>query len=243
MRSRAMKTGTASLFLLAALVLVGCGDAGGDGADDSTPAATGTPAPPPGETNATPAPPPVETAATPLAGPPAPLAPGAFNLPPATPVQQPVRPDAAIPDATGVYAGTGEAVEGDVLAIGRTRFLLYGIDTVEPGQLCSINGEVWECWPAVLRGLQTVLSEGEVRCTPIGGGDPFGRVLALCEVNGESVNRRLVQMGFAIAVPEEMPEYLAVEEEARAQQIGLWQGAFMSPEEWRAARGILMRRP
>ncbi len=212
------------------LALAGCGDSDGNGAAsnaalDTPPAAT------------------VTAVAEPVAEPPAPLERGDLTLPQATPVQETQRAPAAVADAAGVYAGTGEAVEGDVLAIGRTRFLLYGIDTVEPAQMCSINGEPWECWPAVVRALQTVLSEGEVRCTPTGGGDPFGRFLAMCEINGQSLNRRMVELGFAIAVPDEMPEYVAVETEARTQRIGLWQGTFQDPAEYRAARGIVLRRP
>ena len=71
----------------------------------------------------------------------------------------------------------------------------------------------------------------------------FGRILALCEQNGVSLNERMVRSGFALAVPDEMPEYVAVEAEARAARIGLWQGTFQLPEEWRADRGINVRRP
>jgi endonuclease YncB( thermonuclease family) len=34
-----------------------------------------------------------------------------------------------------------------------------------------------------------------------------------------------------------------IEAEARAARIGLWQGTFQLPEEWRADRGINVRRP
>jgi endonuclease YncB( thermonuclease family) len=223
------------LMLAICILLAGCGDAANDAPAASAPtaaAASGTLRAP---TVVEPAP------AVPTV---APLDPAAMTLPPATPVGAPTRTADLLPDANGVYAGTGEAIEGDVLTIGRTRFLLYGIDTVEPAQTCSINGEVWECWPAVVRALQTILGEGDVHCTRAGTTpDPFGRILAMCEVNGASVNERMVRMGFALAVTEEMPEFAAAEAAARADGVGLWQGNFEDPVAWRTARGIEMRRP
>ena len=123
------------------------------------------------------------------------------------------------------------------------RILLFGIDTVEPPQTCSINGERWECWPAVVRQLQTFLAESPVTCTPAGPPDIFRRMLALCEQGGVSLHERMVRTGFALAVPEEMPAYVEIEAAARAERIGLWQGRFQLPSEFRADRDIQMRRP
>lgn len=130
-----------------------------------------------------------------------------------------------------------------MILIGTTRILLYGIDTVEPPQVCQIDRQRWECWPAVVRQLETLLGEGPVTCTAVRPPDPFGRVLSLCEQDGVSLNERMVRSGFAIAVADEMPEYAAIEAAARAERIGLWQGTFQLPDEFRADRGITVRRP
>lgn len=217
------------LALVGVLLVAGCGEpVGGSGPERPAEAGTTKPA----------------TAVPVAAATPEPLERTALTLPAATAVARPTRLPEAVPDANGVFTGAGEAVEGDVLTIGRTRFLLYGIDTVEPAQTCSINGQPWECWPAVVRAIETILGEGGVSCTPTGGTrDPFGRILAACEVNGESVNERMVRSGYAIAVAEEMPEYAAAEATAQALGVGLWQGNFEDPAAWRAGRGILLRRP
>lgn len=162
------------------------------------------------------------------------------ELPP--PLVMPADQD-AVPDENGNYVGIAEAVEGDVIRLGRTRILLYGIDTVEPPQICSINGQLWECWPATVRALQTILAEGPVTCTPVDRPDVFGRILALCEVNGESVAARMVQNGFAIVWEDEMPEYLPLQEAAQQERIGLWQGEFQQPQEYREGVGRFERRP
>lgn len=149
----------------------------------------------------------------------------------------------AVPNADGDYFGIAEAVEGDVIRLGRTRILLYGIDTVEGPQICSIGGQIWECWAATVRQLQTILAEGPVTCTPIGAPDMFGRILGLCEVGGESVNARMVRSGFALVWADEMPEYLPLQQAAQQDGIGLWQGEFQLPQEYRESVGRMSRRP
>lgn len=235
----------------ALLLLAACGDGGEEPAAPATTAVERAPAAPAPRAQ-TPVPavpepiialaPEVPAAETPVP-PAAPPAPPAAPLVPPAPAAPPAAeaPPAPLPD--GVYVGTAEAVEGDVIRIGTTRFLLYGIDTVEPPQVCEIDRRPWECWPAVVRQLQTFLGEGPVTCTAVRPSDPFGRVLSLCEQNGVSLNERMVRSGFAFAVTDEMPEYSAIEAEARAERIGLWQGTFQPPDEWRAERGITIRRP
>lgn len=238
------------------LLLAACGDGAEEPAVPTTAAVEPQPAPaapapatePAAQTPTPAAPEPVArqpeapVVETPMA--PAPAAPAAPAPAPAAPPATPPALDAApAPLPEGVYAGTAEAVEGDVIRIGSTRFLLYGIDTVEPPQVCEIDRQTWECWPAVVRQLETFLGEGPVTCTAVRPTDPFGRVLSLCEQNGVSLNERMVRTGFALAVADEMPEYVAIEAEARAERIGLWQGTFQPPEEWRSERGISIRRP
>jgi len=143
----------------------------------------------------------------------------------------------------GTIVGTATAIESAVIAIGETRIMLYGLESMYPPMSCSIDGQTWECWAAAFRQLQTLLDEGPVSCTPAGEPDIMGRLLALCEVNGESLNERYVRSGFALAIEAEMPEYAAIEAEAREEGIGLWQGVFVEPADFRRSRGIFMLRP
>lgn len=234
-----MRILSSTLLILAALALAGCGDSDDDTAVDATPAA---PAPERTVETVTPAPeaPAAEIVTPAPAAEPAPATPEAVEPPPERVVATVERP-ADLPE--GVFYGMGTAIEGDVFSIDGVRMLLYGVDTVEPRQTCYIDGQPWDCWPAVVRQLQTFLAEGPATCTPAAPPDPFRRQLVLCEINGESLNEKLIRSGFAIAFPDEVPEFAAAEEAARAERIGLWQGQFQSPSEWRAEQSISTRRP
>lgn len=146
-------------------------------------------------------------------------------------------------DDGGLIVGTAEAIESATLMVDGTRVMLYGLESVYPPQICYIGGEPWECWAAAVRQLQTILSDGPVECTPMAPPDYIRRELALCEINGESLNERYIRSGFALAIEDEMPEYAAIEEAARAEGIGLWQGQFQEPHDFRLSRGITARRP
>jgi hypothetical protein len=50
---------------------------------------------------------------------------------------------------------------------------------------------------------------------------------------GEDLNGWLVQQGWALAYVKYSSAYRQVEEDARANQRGIWQGAFIAPWDWR----------
>ncbi len=50
-----------------------------------------------------------------------------------------------------------------------------------------------------------------------------------CLVNGQS----LIAKGMAVARPDEMPEYAAIETRARQSKTGIWAGQFIDPLKWR----------
>ena len=140
-------------------------------------------------------------------------------------------------------SGAATAIESAIIIVNERRVMLYGLESMHPPQRCNIGGEVWECWAAAVRQLQTFLAESPVTCTPVEPPDFLGRVLALCEQNGESLNERYVRSGFALAIEDEMPEYAEAEAAARAEGIGLWQGVFQEPADFRENRGIQVIRP
>jgi endonuclease YncB( thermonuclease family) len=139
--------------------------------------------------------------------------------------------------------GPGNVIDSDDIEVAGKRVMLYGLESVQRQQTCTINGEMWECWPAAVRQLETLVSLGDVTCTPVGQPDIYGRVLARCEVAGESLNEQLVRSGFAVARRDETDEYVAAEEAAQREKIGLWRGEFMTPWDFRTSRGIMVDRP
>ena len=59
------------------------------------------------------------------------------------------------------------------------------------------------------------------------------RTLATCNLAGEDLNGWMVQQGWALAYVKYSSAYRQVEEDARMNQRGLWQGAFIAPWDWR----------
>lgn len=140
--------------------------------------------------------------------------------------------------------GPATVVGSDTIKIGGQRVMLYGLESVESaGQTCTIDGRTWECWAAAVRQLQTLVEAGPVTCVQIGERDLLGRVLGTCTVGGEDLGGAFVRSGFALAVAKEVPAYEAIEAEARAARIGLWQGQFLRPREWRTMNSIEADRP
>jgi len=140
-------------------------------------------------------------------------------------------------------AGSATAVDSTVIEINGHRIMLFGIDSVIRKQTCTIDGKVWQCWPAAVRDLQTLVDQGPAICETIGEPDVYGRILARCTINGESLNEQLVRRGYAIARPSETRDYVAAEAAAKERKLGLWQGQFREPSEFRRAVGIFVDRP
>jgi endonuclease YncB( thermonuclease family) len=246
MKNSRLRLGLGAPLLLSVAMLAACGN----GNDDQATLAVEE------VVEAAPAPaPPVADAAAPAVVTEMPVEPAPAAETPAPPAEAPAPPAApavaaaAEPppaDAGGspaVLEGNATAIESATILIGDTRVMLYGLESVYPPQTCSIGGQTWECWAAAVRQLQTYLAESPVRCTPVAPPDFAGRILALCEQNGESLNARYVRSGFALAIESEMPEYAALEAEARADAIGLWQGQFTEPAVYRSQHGIMATRP
>lgn len=142
------------------------------------------------------------------------------------------------------FTGAATVIGSDTIDIGGQRILLYGLESIETGgHTCTIDGARWECWPAAVRQLQTLVEAGPVTCSQVGDKDLLGRVLATCVVAGEDLGAQFIRSGFALAVEKENPAYVEIEAAAKAQQAGLWRGEFLRPSEWRRMNNIEMDRP
>ena len=57
--------------------------------------------------------------------------------------------------------------------------------------------------------------------------------MATCYKNKINLNRWMVRNGLAVAYRRYSKEYIADEEFAKENKLGLWQGKFLYPEKWR----------
>jgi endonuclease YncB( thermonuclease family) len=61
-------------------------------------------------------------------------------------------------------------------------------------------------------------------------------VIAKCFADGTDLSEWMVLQGWAIAYRKYSMDYVAAEERAHDQKIGIWAGTFMVPEESRKSK-------
>ena len=129
--------------------------------------------------------------------------------------------------------GAARIREADTIQIGNSRIRLSGIDAPSVDQLCLNNkGDRWTCGIAA-RDELIRHTEGRNWTCHVGQTDRRGRSLARCEVDGEDIQRWLVRSGWALAYTRFSRDYEADEAQAREAKVGMWQGAFIAPWDWR----------
>jgi endonuclease YncB( thermonuclease family) len=139
--------------------------------------------------------------------------------------------------------GRARAVNADTIAVDGTYVFLWGIESMERNQMCVKDGVPWACYDYSVRALETIIDVAAVTCALVGEPDYLGRSLGTCTVAGRNVNETLVRQGFAFAKRDETLDYVAAEEAAKAENLGLWAANFQMPAEHRAAEGIFLDRP
>ena len=74
--------------------------------------------------------------------------------------------------------------------------------------------------------------DAPVRGQPCNAGNKTW-VFAICKAGEVDVNRALVEAGMAVALPNEAPDYVTAEADAKAKGIGVWRGPFTTPADYR----------
>jgi endonuclease YncB( thermonuclease family) len=129
--------------------------------------------------------------------------------------------------------GMAKIREADAVQIGSTRIRLGGIDAPSVDQLClNTRGERWTCGIAARDELIKHTSGKSWTCHPRQV-DRRGRQIARCDVDGEDIQKWLVSSGWALAYTHLSKDYEADEKAAREAKVGMWQGAFIAPWDWR----------
>jgi endonuclease YncB( thermonuclease family) len=149
----------------------------------------------------------------------------------------------AVPVQAAQIVGEAKAIDSSTIRVGDQRIMLFGIDSVMRKQLCTLDGKPWRCWEAAVKDLQTLLDQGPVVCDTVGEPDVYGRLLAGCKVNDQDIGQLLVSRGFAVARTNESTDYVGAEAVAKEKKLGLWQGKFTPPAEYRSASGVAIDRP
>lgn len=132
--------------------------------------------------------------------------------------------------------GRATVTDGDTLTVAQQRIRLWGIDAPESAQQCTArNGQAWPCGRRAAAALDAYVQDKTVRCQPKDT-DRYGRIVAECFVQGQSINAWMVRSGWAVAYRQYATAFVADEAIARQQASQLWSGSFQIPSEYRRAK-------
>jgi restriction system protein len=133
---------------------------------------------------------------------------------------------------SGYRSGVAEVVDGGHVRVGGEVVRLYGVDALEPDQMCRDGGAQWACGARARAELAKRVADRTVRCR-LEGVSEDGEGLGVCFVGLEDVGHELVEAGWALAdlgVPE---RYGGAELQARDRLAGIWRSVFTTPAYWR----------
>jgi len=136
---------------------------------------------------------------------------------------------------TGLISGRSSVVDADTIDVQGERIRLDGIDAPEASQRCGTPDKEWPCGHQATTALRDWLGDRSVSCVPRDK-DHYGRTLARCFVEQDDIQSWLVVNGWALAYREHSTDFVAAEEVAKARKVGVWQGEFLAPWDWRARR-------
>lgn len=130
--------------------------------------------------------------------------------------------------------GQASVIDGDTLEIHGQRIRLSGIDAPESDQLCRGDDSLqYRCGAKSANALDDHIAGRPVSCEGAGN-DQYGRVVAVCSIEGEDVALWLVRNGFAFDWPRySKGRYTAAQKEAERAGRGVWAGSFVVPWAYR----------
>lgn len=132
-----------------------------------------------------------------------------------------------------VAGQVSEVRSGYFFQMGPSFIKLYGIDAPDPAQNCSDKyGNRYPCGDMSKEALERLILRKIVTCTPVGG-DGFGNYIATCAIEGVDVGSAMVSSGWAVADRSQSKVYIPYEKKAHDQKIGLWEGSFTAPWDYR----------
>ena len=133
------------------------------------------------------------------------------------------------------FSGKTYAIDGDSLMVSGHEVRLFGIDAPEYSQKClNADNIEYACGGMAKKYTSDLVKNKEVTCY-YHIKDFYNRYLAKCYIDGLEINKELLKNGMAIiySYQETDGEAKALETQAREAKIGIWQGAFEDPKEYR----------
>ncbi len=133
------------------------------------------------------------------------------------------------------FSDNTKVLDGDSLKVGNKEVRLFGLDAPEYRQTCfDKKNQQYACGQISYKFLTALAEKKEVHCL-YSGKDKYDRFLGKCFVGEVSINEELVKNGMAVIYnfSESDEKMDALEQEAKKQKLGIWQGAFQLPKDYR----------
>ena len=140
--------------------------------------------------------------------------------------------------------GKAIVIDGDTIVLEKKKIRLHGIDAPEKKQICKRNylsisfftfTKNYQCGLVSKVKLENLLKNNEIKCI-IRGNDFYNRKIGTCYRNKININSWMVRNGYAVAYEKYSKKYKSVELEAKKNNLGIWQGDFDMPWDWRKNR-------
>ena len=134
-----------------------------------------------------------------------------------------------------VNSQTIKIVDGDTIHLNGEKIRFTGIDTPELKQTCLKEGIKDLCGIKAKQILIDKIGNNNVKCIS-DGKDQYKRTLAECFVSNESLSSYLVRSGYAFAYRRYSKKFIADEDFARINKIGMWSMEFDYPWDYRKSK-------
>lgn len=136
---------------------------------------------------------------------------------------------------TEKFSGKAYVLDGDSIRVSRKEVRLFGIDAPEYSQTCFNKKNMeYNCGLNSKEFLIKLIGGKKVNCL-YAQKDKYDRFLAKCYLDNLSINEEIIKNGMAVVYNfTESDEVIdKLEEQAKNKKIGIWQGAFELPKNYR----------
>lgn len=141
----------------------------------------------------------------------------------------------AHPNFSNKFSGKAYVIDGDSIKVGGNEVRLYEVDAPEYKQQCLDSaGNEYPCGKMSMSFLIKLIGGKFVECE-YSQKDKYDRYLSKCYIEGKSINEEILKNGMAVIydISEASKNAIKLEELARKNKLGIWQGGFQLPKEYR----------
>ena len=138
-------------------------------------------------------------------------------------------------------SGFAKVVDGDTIKINSKKIRLYGIDAPEKKQKCiktyltisfmSFTKD-YMCGEVSTENLIKKINKQKLNCNILDV-DKYKRLIGECFKRNINLNSWMVSNGYAVAYRKYSKKYVSDEINAKNNKLGIWQGKFEMPWDYR----------